>query len=161
MAEEKRIFKNWVIPFAASLIVVILLDVLVSSIFNVSLFKGVYQTNGVNLVKSLLLALVIVIALGFVGYGLTRGEDNWKFKKIKDKYSVILFNKARVTLNNAINRTVGPRVWWKRWVPHDKLMEILKENKIILFSLSNYLKRLYIMYAKMGQVVTAKRIAAQ
>lgn len=162
MANNRGLVNN-LIAFIVALVAVIILDALISFMFEVSLFERVYQRGIGNLVKSLLWIALAIFILGIIGFGFARGEDNWKFKKIKDKYKVVLWNKGRVGLNRAINKYVPgcEKVWITRWLVPDYLQEILKENKVILFSLSNYLKRMYIMYGKMDQVVVARNVSEQ
>ncbi|MBI2130560.1 hypothetical protein HYU10_02205 [Candidatus Woesearchaeota archaeon] len=147
---------------AACIMPGLLVDLLVHFIFGDSLLDSHYDIGFGTLLKSLLWTIVIIIVLFIVVLTAAKGEDNWKFKKIKGKYKVVLMNMAKVRLNKAVNVTdQGKDVWIKRLVAPDKLTEILKENIVLLFSLSNYMKRLYIFYVKMHQVTTARRISAQ
>ena len=120
-----------------------------------------FSSPGSSIILSLIFVFLAAIALiGVVGYSITRGNNIWRFNDLKKRFSKLITNDLIVRLNKLINATgIGKKIWIKRRIAPDYLPEVLRENIIILFSLSNYLKRLYIMYAKMGQVTTTARIA--
>ncbi|MBI2108309.1 hypothetical protein HYT54_04230, partial [Candidatus Woesearchaeota archaeon] len=64
----------------------LLVDLLVHFIFGDSLLDSHYDIGFGTLLKSLLWMIVIIIVLFIVALTAAKGEDNWKFKKIKGKY---------------------------------------------------------------------------
>src|SRR3989338_7683276 len=149
---------NEAVAIAGAIAVGVLLDLLlpggsiVSGIGNMTWEKVKYIGIG------LVVLVIFVIIVGI--WAIKRSEKVWKFDQIKDRYWMVLRNKLwSGILSKILNRTTaGKNVWLKRRLEPDRLPAILRENIIILFSLSNYLKRLYIMYRKKGQVASAEEV---
>ncbi len=95
-------------------------------------------------------------------------KGRWKSRKLRKseirrafvgRFARLIRNEfwARMDSIRARNN-INKKAWTKRRIPPDYLPTILRENIIILYSLSNYLKRLYIWYVKFDQVKNAKRV---
>lgn len=135
------VFLDWIIPGPS-----ILPDILT---LNFEKIKGVFY--------AVLILIVVIIALTI--WAIKRSEGLWKFNQLKDRYPGLYYNRMIVRLNELINKIPGLETFWfKRKIVPDYLPEVERENIIILFSLINYLKRLFITYAKMSQVTTARRV---
>ncbi|GEM_PF-3172763 len=110
----------------------------------------------------LLILLIPALLIGLIVYGIGKGEKKWKYDQIFKRYKRILWNKIRVGFNNALNRLPFFKgLWIKEWMDIDRLPTVMKDNVVILYSLSNYLKRLYIYYVKMSQVEDAVTVSKQ
>ena len=109
-----------------------------------------------------IIGLVILLPLALVGGGIfviSRSEKKGKFKDIKDRY-IRLFRNLGWRKANEVAAQAGFNryAWTKRRIIPDRLPEIMKENIVILFSLNNYLKRLYIWNVKFDQVKNAAAV---
>ncbi|HLC60026.1 MAG TPA: hypothetical protein VJJ52_01205 [Candidatus Nanoarchaeia archaeon] len=135
---------DWIIPGGPVL----------SSMLNLSWEKIKYIGIG--------LVILVVVIIWMIGHGISRSENTWRFNDFRKRYTRTIWNNFIDRFNRILNTLpYFEKTWIKRRLATDYLPEILEENVEILFSLSNYLKRLYITYAKMGQVTKAGQVADQ
>lgn len=111
---------------------------------------------------------VVVILLLFLGlfggiaWTIGRSDKMWRFNVVRKRFGRLIYNELMMDLNKVLNKTqLFRKLWIRRRIPPDRLPDVLRENIVYLFSVSNYLKRLYIMYNKMGQVEKASEVAKQ
>src|SRR3989338_161265 len=109
------------------------------------------------------IGILIIFLLFFVVWAINRGEKYWEFKKFKDRF----FDPTRGTIRNwffdkydKLRAKTGlyRKAWTKRRLQPDYLPKILWENIIILFTLNNYLLRLYVWNVKFDQVRGAEHV---
>ncbi len=99
------------------------------------------------------IALIVILMI--------KGERGWESKKLKGRYPRLIRNVFWDKIDELSARTgLHKKAWRKRRLTPDMLPQILRENIVILFSLSNYLKRLYIWYVKRDQVKIAESVCA-
>lgn len=130
----------------------------------ITIFFGIlavsFLSAGFPRASKIFLVLIIPLAIiGIIFFGMARGEKTWEFKKLWERYRRLIRNKFVRKVDEVRAKTyIYDKAWMKRRVTPDMLPQILKENLVILFSLSNYMKRMYIWNVKFGQVKNARVI---
>ena len=114
--------------------------------------SAIFSTLGGN--KFWIFLFIAVLILFFIIF---RGENRAIVNEIRERYARVIWNKLKDSASQGLLNWIFFWVKWpKRETPKDMLHPIFLENLYMFHALTSYMKRVFIMFSKWGQVREAK-----